>query len=162
MEFCAKQDLAYPLHHSSWTALMVATAAAGDRTTVAKVARGGRVSRLDLRNLRAVPRLAGAYPVPNFVLQLLRQQVRQQLLVLPHFDRTVHFYPTLPLGKVCWSPMVDAAVAPSILNLAYVGLCQYSNWAAFGTMAISSLENGNPCYPADAWHNCVGRNQCRR
>ena len=119
------------LSASSWTALVVATAAAGDRTTAAKVARRACMSRSDLRKLRALPRLTLPCPVPDFLLQLLQEQVRQQLLVLPHFDRTMHFYPTLRLGKVCWSrsPMVDAVVAPSTPNLESVGLCHCSNWA---------------------------------
>ena len=66
------------------------------KTTAASLA---QQERSDLRKLRALPRLTLPCPVPDFLLQLLQEQVRQQLLVLPHFDRTVHFYPHCVLAK---------------------------------------------------------------
>ena len=114
------------LSASSWTALVVASAAAGDRTTAAKIARRARMSRRELRKLRALPRLSLPCPVPDAILRTLQAHVRNQLLALPHFDRTLHFYPTLRLGKVCWSrsPMVDAIVAPSTPAMESIGPCQ--------------------------------------
>ena len=64
------------LSASSWTALVVATAAAGDRTIAARVARRARMSRPELRKLRALPRLTFPCPVPDTLLRTLQARVR--------------------------------------------------------------------------------------
>ena len=139
------------LSASSWTALVVATAAAGDRTIAARVARRARMSRPELRKLRALPRLTFPCPVPDTLLRTLQARVRNQLLALPHFDRTVHFYPTLRLGKVSWSrsPMVDAVVAPSIPQPESIGLCQCAGWVGprhNGHIVTRQWQSLPPCH----------------
>ena len=115
---------------SSWTALVVGSASAGDRTMAARLARQARLCHPQLKKLRALPRLTLPCPAPNAIVSRLQGLMRAQMLTLPHFDRSVHFFPTLRLGKMCWSrsPMVDAVLAPSAPNLDEIGCCRCSTW----------------------------------
>ena len=83
----------------SWMALVVGAASAGDRTMAARLARQARLCHPQLKKLRALPRLTLPCPTPNNIVLRLQGLMRAQMLALPHFNRSVHFFPTLHLCK---------------------------------------------------------------
>ena len=114
------------LRPSAWSALVATAAAAGERPMAVQLARVARTTSRHMRNLQALPQITVPCPVPQWLLDHLRDTVHGALRLLPHFARLPQYTVSVRAGRVSWSksPMMDLLVAPARPPLSVVSGCQ--------------------------------------